>query len=70
MAWSSQQWESAYVKALKAFTIIVGSGIILSVCLCLLALALFLRKHKQRPIHCYMLVQVVLTMINEVLIFV
>lgn len=67
MTWSQQMWMSAYDKTLMAFSIIVGSGITINICLSL-TVGIILIKWKQKSLYCQVLSQIFLTILNEMLI--
>ena len=54
MTWSRQMWESAYEKALMAFSIIIGSGITINICVCLIVIGIILSRREKSKVHCYM----------------
>ena len=68
MTWTTHRWQIAYEKSLLAFAIIVGSGIVLNLVVCLLVVSRLFVKHGRREIHSSVFLQLGLTVLNEVLI--
>lgn len=68
MTWTKQEWQRAYDKSLLAFAIIVGSGIVINLIVCLLVIRRLFGKRNRREVHSSVFLQLGLTVLNEVLI--
>ena len=68
MTWTKQEWQRAYDKSLLAFAIIVGSGIVINLIVCLLVIHRLFGKRNRREVHSSVFLQLGLTVLNEVLI--